>query len=86
MSATAATVAAIVSAKRRNNILLPIKEETGDVPSLLFVLRKPLARRVVQKKTYVDNGEIKTPFAIIGVRSANCTNKQREVIQSERRK
>ena len=47
----------------------------------LFVFRKPLARRVVQKKTYVDNGEIKTPFAIIGVRSANCTNKQREVIQ-----
>ena len=46
-----------------------------------FVFRKPLARRVVQKKTYVDNGEIKTPFAIIGVRSANCTNKQREVIQ-----
>ena len=48
---------------------------------LLFVRRKPLARRVVRKKTCVDNEEIKTPFAIIGVRSANCTNKQREVIQ-----
>ena len=47
----------------------------------LLVSRKPLARRVVPKKTYVDHGEIKTPFAIIGVRSANCTNKQREVIQ-----
>ena len=30
---------------------------------------------------YVDHEEIKTPFAIIGVRSANCTSKQREVIQ-----
>ena len=29
----------------------------------------------------VDNEEIETPFAIIEVRSANCTNKQREVIQ-----
>ena len=47
----------------------------------LFVYRKPLARRVVQEKTYVDNEEIETPFAIIEVRSANCTNKQREVIQ-----
>ena len=48
---------------------------------LIFVHRKPLARRVVPKKTYVDHEEIKTPFAIIGVRSGNCTNKQREVIQ-----
>ena len=47
---------------------------------LFIVYRKPLARRVVPKKTYVDD-EIKTPFAIIGVRSGNCTNKQREVIQ-----
>ena len=47
----------------------------------LFVHRKPLARRVVPKKTYVDHEEIKTPFAIIGVRSANCTRKQREDIQ-----
>jgi hypothetical protein len=46
-----------------------------------FVFRKPLARRVVRKKTNVDHDGIKTPFAIIGVRSANCTNKQREVIQ-----
>ena len=66
-----------------------VQPRQPDCPSRLpglFVFRKPLARRVVQKKTYVDNGEIKTPFAIIGVRSANCTNKQREVIQSERRK
>ena len=47
----------------------------------VFVYRKPLARRVVQKKTNVDNGKRKTPFAILGVRSANCTSKQREVIQ-----
>ena len=46
-----------------------------------IVYRKPLARRVVQKKTNVDNGKRKTPFAILGVRSANCTSKQREVIQ-----
>ena len=46
-----------------------------------LVFRKPLARRVVRKKTNVDHDGIKTPFAIIGVRSANCTNKQREVIQ-----
>ena len=49
--------------------------------AFFVVRRKPLARRVVRKKTCVDNEEIKTPFAIIGVRSANCTNKQREVIQ-----
>jgi hypothetical protein len=36
---------------------------------------------VVQKKTNVDNGKRKTPFAILEVRSANCTSKQREVIQ-----
>ena len=57
------------------------KDRLTSVTSALFVSRKPLARRVVPKKTYVDHGEIKTPFAIIGVRSANCTNKQREVIQ-----
>ena len=45
------------------------------------VCRKPLARRVVQKKTNVDNGKRKTPFAILEVRSANCTSKQREVIR-----
>ena len=33
----------------------------------LFVFRKPLARRVVRKKTNVDHDGIKTPFAIIGV-------------------
>ena len=60
--------------------------ERGGRNAAFFVFRKPLARRVVQEKTYVDNDEIKTPFAIIGVRSANCTNKQREVIQNERRK
>ena len=48
---------------------------------LFLVCRKPLARRVVQKKTDVDNGKRKTPFAILEVRSANCTSKQREVIQ-----
>ena len=36
---------------------------------------------MVQEKTYVDHEGIKTPFAIIRVRSANCTNKQREVIK-----
>ena len=36
---------------------------------------------MVQKKTNVDNGKRKTPFAILEVRSANCTSKQREVIQ-----
>ncbi len=46
-----------------------------------FVYRKPIARRVVQKKTNVDNGKRKTSFAILGVRSGNCTSKQREVIQ-----
>ena len=59
----------------------PARCKRYDACSELFVYRKPLARRVVQEKTYVDNEEIETPFAIIGVRSANCTNKQREVIQ-----
>ena len=64
----------VVTVYRRENGLTP-------VASAFFVSRKPLARRVVPKKTNVDYDEIKTPFAIIGVRSANCTNKQREVIQ-----
>ena len=38
-----------------------------------FVVRKPLARRVVPKKTIVDNEGRKTPFAIIDARSGNCT-------------
>ena len=50
-------------------------------PGPRFLYRKPLARRVVQKKTNVDNGKKKTPFAILGVRSGNCTSKQREVIE-----
>ena len=33
---------------------------------------KPLARRVVQKKAIAEDEEIKTPFAIIKKRSANC--------------
>ena len=36
---------------------------------------------MVQKKPYGDDVEIKTPFVIIRVRSANCTEKQREVIR-----
>ena len=40
---------------------------------LFFVVRKPLARRVVPKKTIVDNEGRKTPFAIIDARSGNCT-------------
>lgn len=40
-----------------------------------FVWRKPLARRVVQKKAYADDVDKKTPFAKIEVRSANCTTK-----------
>ena len=39
----------------------------------LFVCRKPLARRVVPKKAAADDVEIKTPFARIKMRSANCT-------------
>ena len=38
-----------------------------------FVCRKPLARRVVQKKACADYADKKTPFAKIEVRSANCT-------------
>ena len=29
----------------------------------ILLCRKPLARRVVRKKTYVEHDEIKTPFA-----------------------
>lgn len=47
-------------------------------------MKKPLARRVVQKKAYADDVEIGTPFAKIEVRSANCTRKAKEVIQNER--
>ena len=44
-------------------------------------MEKPLAGRVVQKKAYADDVDKKTPFAKIEVRSANCTTKQKEVIQ-----
>lgn len=47
----------------------------------LFVKGKPLVRRVVQEKASADDEERKTPFAIMRVRSGNCTEKQREVIQ-----
>lgn len=40
-----------------------------------FCIVKLLARRVVQKKAIADNVKIKTPFAIIKVRSANCIKK-----------
>ena len=48
----------------------------------LFVYRKPLARRVVQKKPYGDDVDKKTPFAL----KSKCgpptaQEKQREVIQ-----
>ena len=33
------------------------------------------------RMNYIDEAEIKTPFAKIEVRSANCTKKQREDIQ-----
>ena len=44
-----------------------------DSKELFIVVRKPLARRVVPKKTIVDNEGRKTPFAIIDARSGNCT-------------
>lgn len=43
----------------------------------VFVYRKPLARRVVQKKTIVDTEERKPPFAIMEERSASYTSKGR---------
>ena len=62
-----------------------IQEVSGSIPlistiealkflgiSRLFVYRKPRVRRVVQK-SFSDEEEIKTPFAIMEVRSANCT-------------
>jgi hypothetical protein len=48
-----------------------------------FCIAKPLARRAVQKKAIADDVKIKTPFAIIKVRSANCIKKQKEDIQNE---
>ena len=45
----------------------------GNQAGLFVVVRKPLARRVVPKKTIVDNEGRKTPFAIIDARSGNCT-------------
>ena len=41
-----------------------------NLPSL-FVYRKPLARRVVQKKASADNEKI-TPSGIVEMRSGNC--------------
>ena len=38
------------------------------------------------KRRLMSIMERKTPFAILGVRSGNCTSKQREVIENERRK
>ena len=39
-----------------------------------------------QKRLMPKDVQRKPPFARIRVRSANCTKKQREVIQNERRK
>lgn len=50
------------------------RNPNGRIP-LIFVWRKPLARRVVEKKAYADDVDKKTPFAKIEVRSANCTTK-----------
>ena len=46
----------------------PVSSDTG-----FFVCRKPRVRRVVQKS--LSDEEIKTPFAVMRVRSANCTKK-----------
>jgi len=54
--------------------MMPQRME-GGFHSLIFVWRKPLARRVVQKKAYADDVDKKTPFAKIEVRSGNCTTK-----------
>ena len=48
-----------------------------------FCSVKPLARRVVRRKVIAGDEGIKTPFAIMRVRSGNCTKKQREVIQGK---
>ena len=55
--------------ERRKKEISPSQTILGDI----FVVRKPLARRVVPKKTIVDNEGRKTPFAIIDARSGNCT-------------
>ncbi|EJX02694.1 hypothetical protein EVA_09200 [gut metagenome] len=50
----------------------------------IFVQRKLLARRVVQRKPYGDNAEIKTPFAKIKMRFANCIKQAKGDHSNER--
>ena len=45
---------------RTNPNLVPL----GDGFGFIFVLRKPLARRVVQKKASADDENKKTPFVV----------------------
>ena len=53
------------------------------IQSCLLLYEKTTRWASGSKKTYVDDDR-KTPFAKIEVRSGNCTNKQRQVIQNER--
>ena len=53
--------------------VVPAERNRGKNNFSLFLCDvKPLARRVVQKKAIAEDEEIKTPFAIIKKRSANC--------------
>ena len=61
----------------------PVKSTETRCFGAFSCIAKPLARRVVQKKAIADDVKIKTPFAIIKVRSANCIKKQKEDIQNE---
>ncbi len=47
------------------------KNNAADCHPRRYCIVKPLARRVVQK-SLSEEEEIKTPFAIMKVRSANC--------------
>ena len=60
---------------KRLPVICPSRDRSKPPVQLvvLIVCRKPLARRVVPKKAAADDVEIKTPFARIKMRSANCT-------------
>ena len=53
-----------------DSILTTNKKAAVKLPFIVY--RKPPARQVVQKKAIADDVEIKTPFAIIVMRSGNC--------------
>ncbi len=57
-------------------------QRPGAIPAFLYLENHSLGEWF-QKRLLPEDVQRKTPFARIGVRSGNCTKKQREAIRDE---